>query len=203
MTSPPVSGIDAQVETATSVIVAWGHFPDGLAPESTGISLRPVLESEAPKLEQAGTKTMAADGIITVTPPPPPPPIYAEETRTVDRQAQTTDATAVTVGTFTLHTLTGYAIGVEVQAMADNGVMLHAQYSVVAKRLNQAAVKVGTEAVIARVQDSQATGWVVAFAASGNALVMTVQGVVGRTIDWLVSARIVSFTPQGRAPGTD
>lgn len=193
---------DAQVRIADGWILAVGQFPSGSPDPATIEIVELTPEQEAVVFSDTpGQRVLEADGTVTILPPPPPPPIYAEEERVIDRTAQTTDATPATVGTFNLHLLTGYSITVDVQAMADNGVMMHATYSVVAKRLNQAAVKVGTEAVISRVQDSQASTWAVSFAASGNALVMTVQGVAGRTIEWLVSAAIHSFTPQGRAPG--
>lgn len=194
---------DAQVRIADGWIIAHGEFPAG-SPDPAVYEIVALTDAQEAVVlsETPGQRVLEEDGTITIIPPPPPPPIFAEESRAIDRQAQTTDATPVTVGTFNLHTLTGYSITVDVQAMADNGVMMHAAYSVVAKRLNQAAIKVGTEAVISRVQDSQASTWVVAFAASGNALVMTVQGVAGRTISWLVSAAIHSFTPQGRDPNT-
>lgn len=195
---------DAQVRIDNNYIIALGLFPAGSPDPATIEVVELTPEQEAVVFSPTpGQRVLEDSGVVTIIPPPPPPPVYSQEERGIDKQVQTTDAQPVSLPPFTLHPLTGYSIGVEVMAMADNGVMMHAEYAVVAKRLNQAAIKVGTEAVIARVQDSQASTWVVAFAASGNALVMTVTGVVGRTIDWLVSARIVAFTPQGREPGTE
>lgn len=205
MTAPPVPATVDLLVDPSDVVIAYGEFPDGLSDEqiAAGLRIETILAENAAPLQEPGAKHWNEDGTITVTPPPPPPPIYAEEGRLINRQAKTTDATPVTVGTFNLHLQTVYKFGVEVTAIADNGQEMIAEYAVAAKRLNQAAIKVGTEAVVYRVNDANTATWAVGFAVSGNGLVMTVTGVAGRTIDWLVSARIVSFTPQGRPPGTE
>jgi hypothetical protein len=71
--------VQAQVESSTGRILAYGDFPAGSPSEDIAIvDLDPV---EAAKLAEPGEKTIDAEGVITVTPPPepdPPPPSDAE-----------------------------------------------------------------------------------------------------------------------------
>lgn len=135
---------------------------------------------------------------------PPAVVTYSGELQMIGR-LRTTDATPTEVYRRTLAQLTGYrAIATLLAVDAGNGVVRMIHASIVAKRLNNGAALVGTPVVIANHQDSGAAattsgvaGWAITASASGNDFVITVTGAAGRTIDWLLDGRVVSFTPSG------
>lgn len=124
--------------------------------------------------------------------------VYAASA-TVDRRVRTTDATPTEVYRRTLALLTGYAAVLNLLGVdAGNGAVRMIRASIVAKRLSNGAVLVGTPVVLANHQDAAATAWAITAAASGNDFVVTCTGAAGRTIDWLLSGEIRAFTPGGQ-----
>lgn len=130
--------------------------------------------------------------------PADPPPVAYAASLAADARIRTTDATPAEVYRRTLAQLTGYAavltlLGVD----AGNGAVRMIRASIVAKRLANGAALVGTPVVIANHTDTGTATWAITAAANGNDFVVTVTGAVGRTIDWLLSGDVRSFTPGG------
>lgn len=116
----------------------------------------------------------------------------------VSARVRTTDATVTEVYRRTLTSLTGYAavltlLGVD----AGNGAVRMILASIVAKRLGNGASLVGAPVVLANHADTGTAAWVITASVSGNDFVITCTGAAGRTIDWLLSGDVRSFTPGG------
>jgi hypothetical protein len=130
--------------------------------------------------------------------PADPRPVVYSGTLAADVRVRTTDATPAEVYRRTLAPLTGYAAVLNLLGVdAGNGAVRMIRASIVAKRIGAGAVLVGAPVVIANHADAGATTWAIAATASGNDFVVTVTGATGRTIDWLLSGGIRSFTPGG------
>ena len=140
---------------------------------------------------------LAAGGTIVSLPPIPSPLVYSR-LRPVSERRRTADATPAEIWRATLAPMTGYRallmlLGVDVA----NGNLRQITASVVAKRLANGAVLVGTPVVIANHQDAGASTWAIAAFVTGNDIVITVAGAAGRPIDWSLAGDIFSFTPGG------
>lgn len=130
-----------------------------------------------------------------------PPPItdYAAEL-VMSGHLRTTTATPTEIYRVTLHPTAGYrALATLLAVDAGNGDLRHIYASIVAKRLGGGALLVGAPAVLANHQDTGASAWAIAATVSGNDFVITVTGATGRTIDWLLDGRVLSFQPGGAA----
>lgn len=127
-----------------------------------------------------------------------PPPLTYAGSLPVESRIRTTDATVTEVYRRTLAPLTGYAailnlLGVD----AGNGAVRMIRASIVAKRLGGSALLVGAPVVLANHADVAASTWAITAAVGGNDVVISVTGAAGRTIDWLLSGDVHSFTPAG------
>lgn len=128
------------------------------------------------------------------------PPIVYGRTIDVSQRLRTTSATPAEIARWTLAGLTGYRAKLELLAVdAGNGAVKAMEAVIVAKRLAGGALIVGAPAVVVNVFDAAASAWTVSAAASGNDVVITVTGAAGRTIDWALGGRVVSFTPAGES----
>ena len=91
--------LQAQVEIATSVILAVGHFPSG-SPDPATVSIEEIDPlAWAAVATQPGQKILNPDGTITVKAPPPPGPSFSaaedvERLQLVNERAQTDPAFA-------------------------------------------------------------------------------------------------------------
>jgi hypothetical protein len=117
---------------------------------------------------------------------------------TVRKRLRTIDANATEIYRLPLAQMTGYVLfGTLLGVDAGNGNVRMIRASVVAKRLGGGALQVGAPVTIANHQDAGASTWAISAAVSGNDLVVSVTGQAGRSIDWLLDARLTSFTPAG------
>lgn len=187
--------MQAQVVIATGQIIALGTFPAG-SPDPSTVAVVSLTDAQATTAAQPGAKVLNANGSITVTPPPPPPLLYAGDLAMTGR-LRTTDATQTEIYRATLRSMTGYrALATLLVVDAGNGDLRQIYASMVVKRLGAGAI-VLPSVTLANHQDAGAAGWTAVPSASGNDFVITVTGAAGRTIDWLLDGRIVSFTPAG------
>jgi hypothetical protein len=60
------------IDKATRHVLASGAFPT--PPADPNVLCVDITDKEAAKLAQSGSKTLGADGTLTVTPPPAPTP---------------------------------------------------------------------------------------------------------------------------------
>lgn len=128
---------------------------------------------------------------------PAPMTDYAAEIP-MSARARTTDATPTEIYRAQLVPMTGYrALATLLGVDAGNGNVRQVYASMVAKRLGGSAVMVGAPVVLANIQDAGAAAWAVSASVSGNDFVISVTGAAGRTIDWLLDGRAVSFKPGG------
>lgn len=131
--------------------------------------------------------------------PADPPVIQYSLDRPLEGKVRTTDAAPTEIYRRTLTATTGYAfvarlIGVD----AGNGAVRVIHASVAAKRLNAAALLIGTPVVYANHADAAAATWGgVSVNVSGNDVVVLVAGVAGRSIDWNLTGTVVVFAPGG------
>lgn len=117
----------------------------------------------------------------------------------INRRLRTTNATPAELYRATLAPLTGYRADLRLLAVdAGSGALRSIHASIVAKRLGNGALLVGSPVVIANHQDAAASAWGITAAAEGNDFVITVAGAASRNIDWLLTGDVVSFTPGGR-----
>jgi hypothetical protein len=139
----------------------------------------------------------AADAVLQAHVPSPEYIDYSTSTP-IRALLRTQDATAKEIWRLNLKQRTGYAgkatiIGVD--AGNGNVKVLHVTFSV--KRLSGDALSIGTPVVLSVQQDAGASTWVVNAAIQDTAAYITVQGAAGRSIDWLVSGDMISFSPGG------
>lgn len=131
--------------------------------------------------------------------PADPAAVVYGRTLTVDQRLRTTTATPAEIARWTLATLTGYRVALELLAVdAGSGALRFIAASIVAKRLGNGAALVGAPVVVANHQDAAASTWAIVAAVSGNDVVITVAGAAGRSIDWQLTGRVLSFTPGGQ-----
>lgn len=129
-----------------------------------------------------------------------PPLIVYGRTITVDQRLRTTNATPAEIWRATLAQVTLYRASLELLGVdAGNGNARYIDAKIIAKRLANGALMVGAPAVEANIQDAGASTWAITAAVSGNDFVITVTGQAGRSIDWQLSGRVVSFTPAGES----
>lgn len=169
--------------------------------DSTSFAVPQDGEGDARYRENPDYLRYLADvaGGATVADPEPAPVVYGRTT-TVDQRLRTTTATPAEIARWTLAGLTGYRAKLELLAVdAGNGAVKTMEATIVAKRLAGGALIVGTPAVVVNIFDVAASAWTVAASASGNDVVIAVTGAAGRTIDWALSGRVVSFTPAGES----
>lgn len=117
----------------------------------------------------------------------------------ISARLRTTNATPAELYRATLAPLTGYRASLTLIAVdAGKGAVRTIEARVTAKRLSGGALLVGAPVVVSDQQDSGTAAWAITATVSGNDFVVTVTGATGRTIDWLLSGDVVSFTPGGR-----
>lgn len=139
----------------------------------------------------------AAAAVIAAHVPAPPPLVFTGST-VVKARVRTTNATPTEVYRVTLTPLTLYDADLKLTGVdAGSGAARRIRAAVVAKRLANGALLVGAPQVIADQFDAAAAAWAITAAASGTDFVVTVTGASGRTIDWLLSGDVASFTPGG------
>lgn len=140
----------------------------------------------------------------TPDPADPPPLVYGGTSR-VGARIRTTDATPAELFRRSLSTLSEYEAEFKLRGIdAVNGSVRRIRADVVAKRLNGGALMVGAPVVLANHQDTGAAAttsgvanWAITASVSGVDFVITVTGAAGRTIDWMLSGVVESFTPGG------
>jgi hypothetical protein len=120
--------------------------------------------------------------------------------QTIERRVITTGTTPADLFRATLAPLTAYSgvvhlVGVD----AGNGAVRVIRATVVAKRLNNGALLVGTPVVLASHADTGATTWTITPSVSGNDFIVTVTGAAGRTVNWFFRIDVDSFTPGGQS----
>lgn len=132
--------------------------------------------------------------------PAAPPPVVYTGAAGIDARLRTTTAAATELYRATLAKLTLYRARLELLAVdAGNGNARYIDARVVAKRLANGALLVGTPGVVANLQDAGASTWAISATVDGNDFVVTVAGQAGRNIDWHLHGEVVSFTPGGRS----
>lgn len=182
-----------QVDTGTREIKAHGSLMIAAWP---GCDLVQVDDSLRSQLEQIGSKVLNVNGTITVT--PYPPEVRYSGALTIDVRLRTTTATVTEIYRATLAQLTLYRARLELLGVdAGNGNARYIEARIVAKRLANGALMVGTPAILANVQDVGAATWAITANVSGNDFVITVAGQAGRNIDWHLYGDVSSFTPGG------
>lgn len=133
----------------------------------------------------------------TADPADPPPIRYGGEQR-LESRVTTTGTTPAELFRATLATLTAYSALVHLVGVDNgNGAVRVIRATVVAKRLQNGALLVGTPAVLANHADTGATSWTIAASVAGNDFVITVTGASGRTVDWFCRLEVDSFAPGG------
>lgn len=193
--------LEAQVRTTDSVIVAYGEFPDGLPPGATDLEIRPVRDDQAAKLGEPGVKTMAEDGLITVTLPPPPIQ-YSREIR-VTQVVQTTDDVALEVFRFPCEQRHLYRSAMEIIGIdSGNFAQKTMDGRFVWKRIVGNAIVEGIT-VVSDIHGSAAATWMPNCLPDGADVVFTVKGAVGRTINWRLSGVVEVFAPEGLTPTSE
>ncbi len=130
--------------------------------------------------------------------PAEPPPVVYSGSHQLSARLRTTNATPAELFRATLAPLTAYAALLDLLAVdAGNGALRVIRASIVAKRLNNGAILVGTPVVIANHQDTVTSSWGISATVDGSDFVITVTGAAGRDIDWLLGGTFESFTPGG------
>lgn len=166
--------------------------PNGIILRQDGAQIPPVAENVD---YQAYLAWVAAGN--TPDPTDPPPVRYSGQLA-IDARIRTTTAAVTEIYRATLATLTLYRARLELLGVdAGNGNARYIEARVVAKRLANGAIMVGTPAVLTNLFDAGASTWAIAANVSGNDFVITVAGQAGRSIDWQLAGDIVSFTPGG------
>lgn len=129
--------------------------------------------------------------------------VYATAVNMAGR-LRTTTAAPTEIYRATLQPMTGYrALATLLGVDAGSGDLRQIYASIVAKRLGGVAMLVGPPVVLANHQDAGASAWAITAGVDNSTgrsdFVITVTGAAGRTIDWLLDGRIISFTPGGGA----
>lgn len=171
------------------------------------------------KLQRSGWITRLADGASIPTDPAnadyqeylrwvsdgntaesaDPAPLTYDDSLTIRARLRTTNATPTELYRATLASLTGYRASLTLIAVdAGNGAVRTIEARITAKRLNAGAVLVGSPVVVSDQQDAGTAAWGIAAAVNGNDFVVTVTGAAGRSVDWLLSGEVTSFSPSGR-----
>ena len=126
-------------------------------------------------------------------------PLVYRDGLAIDQRLRTTNATPAELWRAALAQRTGYRATLTLIAVdAGNGAVRTIEARVTAKRLANGALLVGKPVVVADHQDSGTAAWGIGASVSGNDFIITVTGAAGRSIDWLLSGDVVSFTPGGR-----
>lgn len=135
------------------------------------------------------------------TPDPAAPlPVVYSGLHQIDARIRTTNAASTELYRATLAPLTGYRAALTLIAVdAGNGAVRTIEARITAKRLNAGAAFVGSVTVVADQQDAGTATWVITPSVVGNDFVISVAGAAGRTIDWLLSGHVTSFTPGGQS----
>ena len=131
--------------------------------------------------------------------PADPAPLVYDDTIRLSARLRTTNATPAQLYRATLAQRTGYRASLTLIAVdAGDGAVRTIEARITAKRLANGALLVGQPVVVADHQDSGTAAWGIGASVSGNDFIITVTGAAGRSIDWLLSGDVVSFTPGGR-----
>lgn len=132
--------------------------------------------------------------------PAAPRPVVYSGLRQIDARIRTKSAASTELYRATLAPLTGYRAALTLIAVdAGNGAVRTIEARITAKRLNAGAALVGSVTVVADQQDAGTATWVITPSVVGNDFVISVAGAAGRTIDWLLSGHVTSFTPGGQS----
>lgn len=141
---------------------------------------------------------LAALGSDTVIVAADPPSLIYSGNATINARIRTTNATPTEVWRATLAQVTLYDANLRLRAVdAGSGACRRIHAEIMAKRLGAGALLVGSPVVIADQGDAATSTWLITAAVSGNDFVVTATGAAGRTIDWLLSGSVESFTPGG------
>lgn len=131
--------------------------------------------------------------------PADPAPLVYDDGLTIRARLRTTNATPAELYRATLAQRTGYRASLTLIAVdAGNGAVRTIEARITAKRLTNGALLVGQPVVVADHQDTGTAAWGIGASVSGTDFLVTVTGAAGRSIDWLLSGDVVSFTPGGR-----
>ena len=126
-------------------------------------------------------------------------PLVYDASIRLSARLRTTNATPADLYRATLAQRTGYRASLTLIAVdAGDGAVRTIEARITAKRLANGALLVGKPVVVADHQDSGTAAWGIGASVSGNDFIITVTGAAGRSIDWLLSGDVVSFTPGGR-----
>lgn len=195
---PPPPAMQAQVEVATRLVVAVGHFPSG-SPDPAVIEVVDLDQAEWEALRSAGPgqKYLAEDGTLTVVPAPPPPLTYST-VATVDTRVRTTDDVPLEAFRFATKPKHAYRLTVRMTAIdANSGTMKDSEVRMSFRASASSLTQVGTTAVLYNVLDTGAASWAVQPSVQFPDLVISVRGALGRVIDWLCVVDAGQFNPEG------
>lgn len=199
--SPPIPPAQqALVEIATRKVLATGFFPSGV-PNPDVVEIMD-LDADAWAAFQAappGEKYLAEDGTLTVVPLPPPQIVYAEQ-ESVYAKVRTADDQPLVVFQFHCDTKHVYRANLRISGVdTANYVTLIMEGRFAWKRVQNNAIMVGGGGiqVISDLHDVAAATWAPNCVPSGQEVVFTVKGAVGRTIDWLLVGEVGRFAPEG------
>jgi len=196
---PPLAQVQAQI--SDGLVIASGYFPAG-SPDPATVAIVDIYDPvEAAKLSQPGAKHInLTTGVITVTPPPPLPLQYTG-TIHIDVQARTTDdvvkeITRITMGDNVVHQADMKIIGIDAVSFVSRAMVGH----FVHRRRLAGAIQVGIVVVsdIPNPPTAPSNAWAANALPSGNDVVFTVKGAVGRTIDWTLTGDIFVYAPAGK-----
>jgi hypothetical protein len=182
-----------QVRKDNRRIDAYGDFPAGLSAEAAAIydlmTARP--QDEDAIRNQPGSKVVVLDGQGRIA-------------NLVVTAPETPDATLTEIIRIPLAPLSGYAATLQLIAVdAGNGVIWRYHADVTCKRLSAGAIVEGIDTITNRrtggapAATSNVAAWTATAVASGNDVVISVQGAAGRSVDWYLSGLVIQFTPAG------
>jgi hypothetical protein len=199
-----------QVRKDNRRIDAYGDFPAGLSAEAAAIydlmTARP--QDEDAIRNQPGSKVVVLDGqgrianlVVTA---PDPQLVYFQQSQFTPARVRTPDATLTEIIRIPLAPLSGYAATLQLIAVdAGNGVIWRYHADVTCKRLSAGAIVEGIDTITNRrtggapAATSNVAAWTATAVASGNDVVISVQGAAGRSVDWYLSGLVIQFTPAG------
>lgn len=163
-----------------------------------------VLRSDGASIPSVAANADYQEYLVWVaagnTPDPAAPrPVVYSGLHQIDARLRTTNATSTELYRATLAPLTGYRAALTLIAVdAGNGAVRTIEARITAKRLNAGAALVGGVTIVADQQDPGTAAWAITPSVAGNDFVISVAGAAGRTINWLLSGHVTSFTPGGK-----
>lgn len=162
--------------------------------DSAGTLVRVYVDDDAtPEDEAAVSAVVDAHA-------PTPTPITHTQTEAIDAQVRTTDDQPKEVLRFACATGSLYEAlltvsGIDASSFASK--VMEGRFTW--KRTTGNAIMVGVT-VVSDIHDTAAASWSPSALPDGSAIVFTVKGAAGRTIDWLLVGSVGVFTPSGVTP---